>query len=252
MIENWPVFLVERSFRTTSLKLTQSEAKLLAYKWELSEGGGEDSRYKVENRGEVLRRLIGKLGRRVKEYPGGCFLKVESRSPKDSYVVHKEGFKVLNGEGALRRLSDSERIYEEITDALSFKKRPKIYFREWWEMAGWEEFRCFVIQGRLIAVSQYNYFQEYGGIEWGNYHTAIETQWVQDLHRLSDHYPDMVMDLWVRMTVAERGRLEWRTKIVEVNPLCQMTDPCLFSWEEMEGIYRMNSSSSEFKVGIKS
>jgi hypothetical protein len=71
-----------------------------------------------------------------------------------------QALKVRNGNEALDLLLNSERVFTDLRRALDFSERfeVKLILREWNDSIKYEyEFRCFVYQNSLNAISQYDY-----------------------------------------------------------------------------------------------
>jgi hypothetical protein len=71
-----------------------------------------------------------------------------------------QALKVRNGNEALDLLLNSERVFTDLRRALDFSEKfeVKLILREWNDDIKYEyEFRCFVYQNSLNAISQYDY-----------------------------------------------------------------------------------------------
>ena len=120
-------------------------------------------------------------------FPRGAFVRLGSRSPKDSWKGHREGFRVLPGTDPLRFILDaSERMHEDVMLALQHDYTPTIFVRQWVTIPRWSEFRCFMQGRKLVGISQYDYLEgktfaeilrDPDVIPWVIY-TAPEIAWV--------------------------------------------------------------------------
>jgi hypothetical protein len=183
---------------------------------------------------------ISDIRKRVQDaiaaYPAGCFIRLGSRSPKDSWDLHRTGGKITTGDlDPLRYLLDcSERIMEDLLLAIHEEYPPHIFVRQWIDIPRWSEFRCFMENRKLVGISQYNYldgeaFQEIinnaGCIQW-----AIKQFFPS--FRDASHLDNVIFDVFVRCRKVSANTSQWEVKLLEINPFFNMTDPCLFSWNK--------------------
>lgn len=167
-----------------------------------------------------------------------------NHSPNDIMVAFSgavsSALRVSNGREAMCLLLSSERVFSDLHLALDCAEHPDdrwgtyLIVREWDDQLRHDwEFRCFVKEGELYAISQYNHYcvfpeiveacQDDGGqalkqeiVEyWSTAKAAIEcdgtVDYVFDAARLAD------------------GR--WC--IVELNPYATGTGGCLYHWNEL-------------------
>ena len=229
-IENWPQGLTCRSIAQADVPLTVAEARAL----------GSNSIDYGEAFGPMadISGIRAKVESAVARFPRGAFVRLGSRSPKDSWQAHREGSMLVRanrqGESSdpLRFLLDaSERIYEDLTLAIQENYAPHIFVREWLEIPKWSEFRCFMRDRKLVGVSQYFYrdgvFPKITGeaefIFW------IINNFFAEFGFLC-HLNDVVFDVIVKRKPHSEHQIVWEIKLLEINPFCEMTDPCLYSW----------------------
>jgi hypothetical protein len=110
---------------------------------------------------------------------GNYFVKLSTRSPKDAIAVKDDpslspteqlnqkikALMVRNGEEVLNLISRSQRIYSDINfffqygvPGTSFSSL-NLILREWVDIPQDREFRCFVYEGTVTGVSQYNCYR---------------------------------------------------------------------------------------------
>ncbi len=163
-------------------------------------------------------------------------MRLGSRSPKDSWYGSEHGFKVLNSHEALSILmGDSERVFDDLCLAINENYIPHIWIRQWVDMSKWSEFRCFMKARKLVGISQYFYrdgaFEEIisdaDTIKW-----AIE-QFFPEFASLS-HLEDVVFDVYLKRR-RYGDATAWECKLIEINPYFELTDPCLFNWNNPDG-----------------
>lgn len=240
-IENWPSGLYRLSIPSSGIALNRD--KVLAL-------GSNIAEYCITfevTPSQDITMIEAELEKLIIRYPDGAFVRLGSRSPKDSWLGYKEGFKVTDAKKALRIMLDgSERIVDDLHLALRMRYDPWIWVRQWisWiEENPWSEFRCFMKDRKLVGISQYNYLRgvvypeiksHEGIIKWG-----IE-QFFKDFER-ECHLDDVVFDVFVK--IKERGNeKQIEVKLLEINPFFEMTDPCLFYWREgFDGSFRYNN-----------
>lgn len=239
-MENWPESLRSLSIPSLDIRLTVEEAKNL---------GANIIEYGecFSHTGPLpdIGNIRAAVSAAVKVMPFGAFVRLGSRSPKDSWKGYESGFKILPGEDPLRFLLDaSERIYEDLAIAIQHNYSPHIFVRPWLDIPHWSEFRCFMRGRRLDGISQYHYLHgevlpeianRYDTIRW-----AIE-QFFLDFRKAS-HLDDVVFDVWVNeMMIAADNMHIWEVKLIEINPYFVLTDPCLFAWDKpFGGEFRFN------------
>lgn len=256
-IENWPARLAKLSIEQWAIPLTLDEAAALGTNiMELGEGfmprppGYSEALSRAQtwiqnamlgrpNEGpqptvpelKWERQDISGIRRKVAEglsyFPDGAFIRLGSRSPKDSWYGITKGFKVTTQEEALRILLDcSERVADDLHLALAEQYPPHIFLRQWVNIEPWAEFRCFMRGRKLIGISQYQYNEFFpqinedsAGIYWaiGNF--------FQDEFRDAAHLNDVVFDVFLR-----KNHMHYDVRLLEINPYGEWTDPCLYDW----------------------
>jgi len=253
-IENWPDKLNRLSLAQVDIPLTRIDALAMGLSiMEWAEGFrqylGHDDITEVKHGplvvGEATKHLLQQARERyyreihkaLGKFPKGAFIRLGSRSPKDSWWAHKNGFCIKNVAQAKLLLQDSsERLSDDLHMALQNDYEPHLFVREWLDFKPWQEFRCFVKGRRLIGVSQYNYGGEVHFPEVKKYADTIKWA-IQHFHSKfflkAIHLKDVVFDVVV--FVKERGdEREVQVKLLEINPFGEWTDPCLFDWRKKD------------------
>jgi hypothetical protein len=240
-IENWPDALVRLSIAQAGIRLDREMAEVL--------GGNilEFHEAFPEPWFRPLTALEAQLDQAMAQFPAGVFVRLGSRSPKDSFLGCRRGFRCESGAQALALLCDaSERVYEDLSLALAQGYDPWVWVRQWLTIEPWQEFRCFMRGRELVGISQYNYHEHFPQVV--EYHDSIT--WAIrsffDLHfRAACHLSDVVFDVLVQRREYRHAdglkETAWEVKLLEINPYCAMTDPCLFNWnkpEELDGSLR--------------
>lgn len=244
-MENWPALLFNASVSTVHFPLTEKEVKALLGVNVCSLEGGSGSTPKDL---KTLNALADKVEFFGKQFPGGFYVRLGSRSPKDSWEGHREGFRCQDGKKAIQLLADSERVYDDLCLARANNYAPHLVVREWVDLAGWQEFRCFVKDGRLVGISQYFYDQVFPEVV--EHHDGI--QWAIEffVKKIQPMLPTqtLIVDVFVRLRERAQER-EWQVRLLETNPWSIYTDPCLFNWsrdtfEDFEFRYKKGEVSS--------
>ncbi len=250
-VDRWYSALADVTFRTEFLALTPDEARAIVSCWEkdfkdrTSSDPDPDSvevPAPLRGLGERISAVIDSLG------PGrGAFVKLSTRSPKDSPVAFAKarqgyaekvaslgpspspslndkliflaeevilGLKVTNGEEAIRLLVSSDRVGEDLEYALEpgdegFALRVSLLVREWVDIPSWAEFRGFVWNGKLNAIGQYNHLVVFPELKL---HTAAIKSGLETFYAsIKDRIPldNYIVDFaWTKD----------RVYLVEVNP----------------------------------
>ncbi|GFS15448.1 cell division cycle protein 123 homolog [Elysia marginata] len=140
----------------------------------------------------------------------------------------------------------SERVYQDLLLALALPSR----FRENWIVRQFihidvdMEFRGFVHQQKLTAISQYNYliFSQRLADNKDFYLQTITTFFENNIKpKLSG----FVMDYIIDFAVCENGAKVW---VIEINPFLITTDAALFSWEHERNLLEHSGNHVDFRV----
>jgi D123 len=240
-MENWPSDLHNMSIPSRARKLTRDECLVLGASildW------GEAFNISHLSGSQINTVRIGLtewLDEHISVMPYGAFVRLGSRSPKDGlyWGTQKDDNphgRVDNGTQAFWRLTAaSERIADDLRMQLSVNYPTHIFIRQWIDMPEWCEFRCFQKNGRLIGVSQYYHRGVYSevcddapGLKWAieQFHQLVFAPTVQDNPELND----VVFDIFI--TRRGNGDHRYEVKLLEINPYFNLTDPCLFDWNQ--------------------
>jgi len=225
-IENWPKELCSLSLGQIGVKLSVKEAEALASNIiELGEYFSER---------KDISSIYEKLKKEVIKFPKGCFVRLGSRSPKDS--LYDSPLKCFTENDVIQRLTGcSERILDDLSMAINNNYEPYIFLREWKEIPEWAEFRCFMKDRKLIGISQYNYLK--GKV----YSEIIENKdiiikYINDFFeyfKQTSHLDNVIFDVYFEKRVKDNINY-WEIKLLEINPFFELTDPCLFDWRKPE------------------
>jgi len=126
-------------------------------------------------KGEVLDNLPhqSKIDNAISEYGGKAFFKLSVRSPKDSLFYKKRSiqnnqpieFTVESAVELYQCLFTSLRTIVDIMRSLINDIPVHIVLRKYIAISGWQEFRCFIVDSKLVGVSQYDYENYYSELQ---------------------------------------------------------------------------------------
>lgn len=213
--DRWPDELKAVSMRTVIVPLSDEERRIIS-----------DLAWEQPYKGVDLHSIVVKIDFASSLFPKGFFVKLMSRSPKDSYHGHQAGFKCSIGADVLPLFVGSERIGEDIMIPGN-----DLLIREWVHIPPKTEWRCFQRDGKLVGASQY-FYRDVFDI---NVESAYEA--IREFHeKFSSLMPrtvvfDLALDSFALKYLDETPLL------IELNPWIPTmfgTDPCLFAWEDLE------------------
>ncbi|CAF1126705.1 unnamed protein product [Adineta ricciae] len=169
------------------------------------------------------------------------------------YYAQFHSLKVTNEDQALNLIFTSERIYHDLIEILDchevkenqvenvnhtkvFDWDNHLIIRQWNDdLDPSMEFRCFVHQSNLTAISQYNYLCKQYHLQDENtvkcIKATIENYWRTRIQPLFDPYSDRYSNY-----VIDIGLIENKTTnrydciVIELNPFERTTHPSLFDW----------------------
>ena len=207
LIDQWPVDIARLSMPT----------KLLPFPWD-----GVDALFEPK-RGEIHPALV-EAAREIDSLIGWerHFPRLNSRSPKDCLWPF-EALATMSGKEAISSFGGSERALDDLSRFRHIKDIAPAYIclREWqYGLSADREFRCFVRDGELIAVSHYDYHNPITAPQDGG--KAIResiAQWFSTLLKPALHLQTVVFDLW--------WKYDGTFMLIEINPY-GLSDPCFF------------------------
>ena len=172
----------------------------------------------------------------INMFPFGAFVRLGSRSPKDSHYGYQHGFRCLTAKHVFALLFDSERVYEDLTYSLETGVQINLWLRQWTEIPNWSEFRCFVRKGALVGISQYSYLQQRTGDKMSYVEFPYYEDWYARIINAIFLFSGqlglaMTLDSYVFDISFKVGE---QPLLIEFNPWGRVTDPCLFDWTWLE------------------
>lgn len=193
--------------------------------------------------------LEEKVKEAIEQLGGEVFIKLNWSAPRDvSWMLHDNSLCCRTPLDVILLLKGSEFIQHDLNQAFmecsdGISQTPTggfvLTIRRFQSITPAGEFRCFVRGNNLIAVSQRNHRQFLSTIP------ADRINILNDIQHFFFNYiqgkfpdPDFVFDVY------RAG--PHHVLLVDFNPFCRVTDPLLFSWEELCGI--SPGSQPVFKV----
>lgn len=285
-IERWVDCLGGATFPSYFLPLTTAHARMFVDAYEaLQTPGTTLSTLPQELRDQVasLETQLDPVIRRGKCAGNrNCvFVKTSSRSAKDSAILSArckglfhhhlaasadtdenarilavlragtEMLKVRDAAGALDMLLQSERIYQDMKLALMQDHRfeENIVVRPWRDIEVDMEFRGFVYDGRLTALSQYNHLV---------YFPRLQTMREEIVGRIRAFYEGKVQAVLASAGFTEcivdfalLGDGHDEVAVIEINPFLDTTDGACFSWEKERHILQGEQSRVEVAFRLR-
>lgn len=132
--------------------------------------------------------------------------------------------------------SDSDDEESVISESLLAKPTYELVLRKWFDLNPALEFRCFVKDRTLIAISQRDYLKYYTFLEELKDSLGYEIEEFFENY-LQDSFPDenFCFDVYIPEPYD-------RVYLIDINPFAPSTDPLLFTWYEL--LYKLDPSSA--------
>jgi hypothetical protein len=194
----------------------------------------------------ALQELSNLLDIPIKAYCGidghtrGAFVKLTSRSPKDSLLLTPRNgrLSVMTGVEAVELLCGSTRVADDVEAASSIGRAVAFAVRPWCNIPRWSEMRGFVCHRRLTALSQYFTTQAFPQLVDPVERMALVAQYqtLADAIISALPYEHVVLDFALSGDDSKdadnmKGGVSTLTPILlEVNPFSLATGAGLFSW----------------------
>lgn len=213
LYENWPQALKDLSFRTELVELTREDQEILIGI--------------IDNQPDALANttLPDKITEAIQTIShDGCFVKLSSRSPKDTF--YPDVIRFRTGHEVLGAFSESERIIDDLIQYKYADTPCYLMLREFLPIPLHDEWRCFVRKGEIVGVTQYHYHEFFPQLTAGKaaaYEHILSFLVDRVLPHL--HVDTIVVDVW----------LGDNPLLIELNPY-GLSDPCLLSYQELDGI----------------
>ena len=220
-LPNWYQVLQPYTFDTRFVKLRTDAIAALA---DSANCGTE-----IDMESDVSKQVIKDLRPVMKHVPGNCFVSVDLCAPTDTERFAAKRGAVHSPESAWYYLAHSAKVAASAAAGnVEF-----VCIRPYRHMSLAREFRLFIYEGKLSAMSQYNLIRHFRRLEGvRNRYWRIADGFVQDIiWRLPEK--TLVMDIY--LTSSEK------VLVIDLNPWGKKTDPLLLNtwerdWNETTGI----------------
>jgi hypothetical protein len=242
-IENWPAGLAHLSFPQRGLRLEVEEIHALGRR------NGVHAHCFAAGSDQCLHDLEVRLDKAVRTFTEGAFIRLGSRSPKDTMLGVLTGCRAGDGAEALRLLAcGSARVAFDLRRSLQARYNPWIFVRQWIAIPPETEFRCFMQKRRLAGVSQYYRDCLFPAISSGSVTEIINAalRWFFPIFVSQCPLEDVVFDLSLT------AEPEPSSKLIELNPFGPPTDAALFSWvdADFDGTIRILEPGSTIALSL--
>lgn len=192
--------------------------------------------------------LHEEIERVIKGY-GAAYPKLNWSAPRDAaWMLPNHQIKCISANDVYLLLNSSSYIVHDLTEALADcadvedakqaheEIEYQLVLRKWFNVSPSGEFRCFVRDRQLVAISQRdpNYYDFLEGMR-----LAIEIRLVEFFEdNLKDSFPNksFVFDVYC-------PKVEEKIWLIDINPFSRTTDALLFSWNEI-----LNLKSLELRL----
>jgi len=224
-IENWPDAVSRLSFRQQGLCLDREQVHALGRR------NGVFAHCFEDIGSDSLATLERALDKALAGFPQGAFVRLGSRSAKDTPAAVLTGCRANCGRDAISLLTGgSRRLFFDLRLCARSGYRPWIFLREWRDFPWWAEFRCFLFEGRLAGISQYHHRLALPAMCRSMPLGSLPRMLSPVAELLNDAFGEinLVFDVFITGTDSLSATL------IEINPWGPPTDACLFSWENRD------------------
>jgi hypothetical protein len=218
-IEHWPAPLAALSFPQQGVALEAAEVRALL-------AGTPDP---------ALAALVLRLNQAFATLGAPAFVRLGSRSAKDTPLALATGSRAESGAQALALLSaGSRRVSTDLRHARACGLTPYVWLRAWRAIPWWSEFRCFLRGGRVLGISQYHA------------RNLLPPQLAPQLPRIEDRVRTLLAQVayaWGAAPVVAdvTATAAAPATLIELNPWGAATHAGLFAWEreDFDGALRV-------------
>ena len=182
--------------------------------------------------------------------------------------AQNHALKVTNEIEALNLLLSSERVYYDLNEVLDCEKMKDnktnviklhdwnnhIVLRQWSQRLDPSmEFRCFVYQSKLTAITQYDYYCKYYHLQNENVIEQIKNTiiqyWKDKIQPLLDPYPEKFTNYVIDIGLIEnQSTNKYDCIIIEMNPFGTTSGGSLFHWIDDNDRLRGNGNDVEIRI----
>lgn len=240
-LQSLPQAALDLSVPTRFFLLSDAERQAVIDAWCVLNGDAVDG---WDDQKLMLADLAVRLDEGIAGVGGAAFVRLGTRSPKDSYEIMDaaSAARVTDGERAVHLLITSmERVFQDLNDDRRAGIDSYICIRQWVDIAPWQELRCFVEHAELVGISQYHchdgpifeLIERRDAIEAAARSYLAESA-MPALATLPSYTVDLIYDDDLRMT------------LLEVNPpiTSGTTYPALFGEQPLDGSFQILAEAS--------
>lgn len=266
-IENWYEDLKDYTFESVFLTISVEEATALKHAIEQWKGKVELTRQEQSTISSIQKRLEIEV-QKFRTKDKYVFVRLSTRSPKDSDILSERSeesyqrflkesdksknsqviarirsgihsLKVASGSEALDILRHSDRVLLDLTEALDLSEQfnMAVILREWIDVPIQMEFRGFVRNRTLTALSQYYHYV---------YFPELESMKDEIQHKIFDFFEAVKDKIPLESCIMDFILIDDQVRIVELNPFVFGTEAGLFSWKSDQEI--LEKGPFEFRI----
>jgi hypothetical protein len=175
--------------------------------------------------------LAYRLDAAIERQGRSSFIRLSSRSPKDSLYAQRKGMRISDGAKALALIIEgSQRCAADLRMALDRNATIAIVVRRWIDFPWWAEFRCFMVDYRWVGASQ---VRPPEGPQSASIAEDLRQMLValqMSMHRIisTSLVPSAAFDL-ICLRSSKAFPRSYCALLLDVNPLWDVTDLALFS-----------------------
>ena len=189
------------------------------------------------------------------------------------YYAQFHSMKITDEIQALNRILTSERVYYDLIEVLDcqqvkenkvdninhikvFEWNNHILIRQWNDLLEPSmEFRCFVYQSNLTAISQYNYYCKYYHLQNDQIiqqiKRTIENYWQERIQPLLSPFPEKYSNYIIDIGLIENKLTnQYDCIVIEMNPFERTTNPSLFDWTKDNNQLKGQGNGIEIRIQL--
>ena len=217
-LDQWPPALAALSMPSESVTLTEAEARALA-----AAACADPARATALDH-ESLVALCGRLDQALERWPGGAFVRLNSRSAKGAFP-RGHPMRARDGREALRLLAQgSDRVLADLEAHVRLGWPVSVWLRQWIEISPEREYRLIFRNRRCVAATPLRPHLSLS-VPGEGLRSALAA--FAERFAAASHLDDVVADVLVAADAAS-------VLLIEVNPYHPATDFVLFDWNDIE------------------
>jgi len=196
-----------------------------------SSGSSCSSQSSLESEHFSFPEITESITNAISDLGGAVFPKLNWSSPRDAAWVNNESLKCRSAQDVYILLKSSDFIVYDLEHALGNLEQVENYIvlRSWCNLHKSMEFRCFVKDSQIVAISQRNHTQFYQ-------HLSSSLPHIEDL--IWNTFENDIVDQFSLTTYVFDCYIDTKEKVwvIDFNIWDPCTDALLFTWEELENL----------------